>query len=510
MTGGWGLSDWRLGCAWVGVGLGVAGGGQVVEVAGAELVFADQFEEGATVFAGFTGGLADVAVVAGEQFGQVTAFEAADQVGFLLMEGGAGRGFGRAVVEHELFGAEAVGVREQDGAFDDVFQFADIAGPGVGLEAGEGGGGEVGDGALEIDGVFAGEVLGEQGDVLAAVAEGWEVEGEDVEAVEEVGAEAVGAAGFVEVGVGGGDDADIGLAGFLGAEAAELLFLEEAEEFDLGGQGEAVDFVEEEGAGLGQFDEAGAAAGGAGEGAGFVAEEFVFDQVVGDGAAVDGDEGFVGAGAEVVDGAGEDLLAGAGFTGDEDAGVALGDGRDLAEFGEEGWALADDMAEAEAGFEFLDGAVGFGGVEVAEEAGEDIGAAEGRGEVVAEAGAEGGEEVVGGEGGVDEDPGDRGEIGDGGRGGGALEAGEAGGDDEDADGWAEGMEEALEAGGEVRWGVGAGEDGFEVGMEACLGLREGAGEVGGFEGWAEVGQEHGAFRHEARGWDQSRWLGRKE
>lgn len=167
---------------------------------------------------------------------------------------------------------------------------------------------------MEFDGVLAGEVLGEEGDILAAVAEWGEVEGEDVEAVEEVGAEAVGAAGFVEVGIGGGDDADIGLAGFLGAEAAELLFLEEAEEFDLGWEGEAVDFVEEEGAGFGEFDEAGAAGGGAGKGTGFMAEQFVFDEFVGDGAAVDGDERFAGAGAEVVNGAGEDFLAGAGFT----------------------------------------------------------------------------------------------------------------------------------------------------------------------------------------------------
>lgn len=79
--------------------------------------------------------------------------------------------------------------------------------------------------------------------------------------------------------------------------------------------------------------------------------------------------------------------------------------------------MADDMSEAEGGFEFLDGAVGLGGVEVAEEAGEDVGAAEGRGEVVAEAGAQGGEEVVGGEEGIDEHPGDAGQVGDGWRGG---------------------------------------------------------------------------------------------
>src|SRR5262249_53334119 len=73
---------------------------------------------------------------------------------------------------------------------------------------------------------------------------------------------------------------------------------------------------------------------GAGEGAAAVAEELAFDEVAGDGGAVEGDEGLVGAGGVGMNGAGDDFLAGAALAGDEDvdgrAGDALGEGPDSA------------------------------------------------------------------------------------------------------------------------------------------------------------------------------------
>ena len=50
---------------------------------------------------------------------------------------------------------------------------------------------------------------------------------------------------------------------------------------------------------------------GAGEGAAAVAEELAFEQVAWDGGAVEGDEGLLGSVREVMNGAGEDFLAGA-------------------------------------------------------------------------------------------------------------------------------------------------------------------------------------------------------
>jgi hypothetical protein len=52
---------------------------------------------------------------------------------------------------------------------------------------------------------------------------------------------------------------------------------------------------------------------GAGEGTAPVAEQVAFEELAGDGGAVNGDERFLGAIGEGVDGTGEDFLAGAAF-----------------------------------------------------------------------------------------------------------------------------------------------------------------------------------------------------
>ena len=57
------------------------------------------------------------------------------------------------------------------------------------------------------------------------------------------------------------------------------------------------DFVEQQGAAVGLLELADAAGDGAGEGALLVAEQFGFQQVLGDGGAVDGDERLVARGA---------------------------------------------------------------------------------------------------------------------------------------------------------------------------------------------------------------------
>src|SRR5205814_10046362 len=93
------------------------------------------------------------------------------------------------------------------------------------------------------------------------------------------------------------------------------------------------DLVEKEGAVAGGADEAGLIAVGAGEGAAAMAEQMAFEELARNGGAVDGDERFLRAVGEGMNGAGEDFLAGAAFTGDEDtdggAGDALGKGHQL-------------------------------------------------------------------------------------------------------------------------------------------------------------------------------------
>ena len=92
---------------------------------------------------------------------------------------------------------------------------------------------------------------------------------------------------------------------------------------------------------------------GAGEGALLVAEELALQQARGDGRAVELDEGALPARAEIVDGAGDELLAGAGLPADEDGGVGRRDGFDLLEDLAQGGACRDDLLEVVLGADLV-------------------------------------------------------------------------------------------------------------------------------------------------------------
>ena len=77
-----------------------------------------------------------------------------------------------------------------------------------------------------------------------------------------------------------------------------------------------------------------------------MAEEFGLDEVLGDGGAFELEEDAVGAGAFGVHGAGDELLAGAGFAEDEDAAVGGGHEADLAAERPGGDAVAGDVRAA--------------------------------------------------------------------------------------------------------------------------------------------------------------------
>ena len=186
-------------------------------------------------------------------------------------------------------------------------------------------------------------MLGEDEDVAFALAQRGDFDDVEGEAVQEVGAEFVLGGEGGEVGVGGGDDSDVGGDGFVAADALEGAVFDDAEEFFLDGCGGVADFVEEEGAAVGGFEAGEAAAGGAGEGAGFVAEEFGVEDAFGEGAAVEGEVGAVPAWGEEFEAVGDDFLSGAAFTRDEDRAIEGGEGGDVGEHGLEGGGFADGV-----------------------------------------------------------------------------------------------------------------------------------------------------------------------
>src|SRR5207244_10296081 len=84
---------------------------------------------------------------------------------------------------------------------------------------------------------------------------------------------------------------------------------------------DALPIFEEDGAAVGELEHAGALPDRARERAPLVTEHLGLEQLGGDGAAVDRYEGAIGARARGVDGARDQLLAGAALAHDEDGGV---------------------------------------------------------------------------------------------------------------------------------------------------------------------------------------------
>ncbi len=139
------------------------------------------------------------------------------------------------------------------------------------------------------------DVLGQWRDVLGAVAERRDDDPGDVEAVVQVLAEPAGGDLLGQVAVGGRDDAGVGAEGLGPADALELPLLEDAEDLGLGRLRQLAHLVEEDRAASGTLEPAGLLAIGAGEGAALVAEELALDQALGQGPAIDPDEGTGGA-----------------------------------------------------------------------------------------------------------------------------------------------------------------------------------------------------------------------
>ena len=154
--------------------------------------------------------------------------------------------------------------------------------------------------------------------VLQALAQRRHPDREDVEAVVEVLAELAVLDQLDHVAVGGRDQAEVDLDRLLGADRIDLALLQRAQQLDLGVERQLADLVEEQRAAVGFLELADALVDGAGERALLVAEQDALDQVLGDGAAVDGDERLAGALALALDGARDQLLADAAFALDQD------------------------------------------------------------------------------------------------------------------------------------------------------------------------------------------------
>ena len=248
--------------------------------------------------------------------------------------GRGGRGWARECFaggenQTHIFGAYGILAGEEDETLDNVAEFANIAGPGIAAQFCDSFVGE----DLFFPAVLLGDLLrkvsDESGKIFQAFTQGRQGKGKDEDAVKEIAAKFIFLDQVFEVAVRGDDDANIDLDGLVATDALDFAFFQDAEKFGLHGDGHVANFIEKKRAAFGLFEFAGVAAGRAGEGALFVAEQLGFDELGRDGSAIQSDESVFVARGFFVDGAGDEFFAGAGFAEDADAGFAGGDAIDL-------------------------------------------------------------------------------------------------------------------------------------------------------------------------------------
>src|ERR1051326_392037 len=189
------------------------------------------------------------------------------------------------------------------------------------------------------------EEMGEERDILEALAQRRDLAGEDGEAVVEVLAHLPVLNGLLRIAVRRGDDARIDVDLLVAADAPELALLEHAQELDLQLDRHLRDLVEEHRPALGQLEVALAALDGVRERALLMAEDLRLDQRRRDRAAVEGDERFVAPARKRVDRVRHDLLARARLADDEDVRVGVRDHLDLFEELLHPRRLADQVPE---------------------------------------------------------------------------------------------------------------------------------------------------------------------
>src|SRR5262249_10913637 len=143
------------------------------------------------------------------------------------------------------------------------------------------------------------EVAGEDGDIFDALAQRRHVHLHGAQAEVEVLAEAAFGYGVGQVAIGGGDDAQVQFEHLVGPDPLHLVFLENAQQFHLDGEGQVGDLVEEDRAAVGNLELSGARFDGAGKRAAFVSEQLAFGEVGRDGRAVDAHHRAVAARAEI-------------------------------------------------------------------------------------------------------------------------------------------------------------------------------------------------------------------
>ena len=155
---------------------------------------------------------------------------------------------------------------------------------------------------------------GQQRNVFTAHAQWRNRQVKHIQAVIQILAKSSISHGLTQVAVGGGNNPHIHPLRLLGPHPRHFTLLQHPQQADLGIEGHIADFIQKNGAAIGQFElPRRASTRRAGKGPFDMTEEFALHQITGDGAAIDRHEGATGPLAGIVDSLGEEFFAGAAF-----------------------------------------------------------------------------------------------------------------------------------------------------------------------------------------------------
>src|SRR5581483_2710175 len=231
-------------------------------------------------------------------------------------------------VEAQIFGAHHAARSQNDGALHHVLKLAHVAGPRIALQHLHRSGIDAVHRLLEELCIVAQEMFRDRRNVFEAILQRRRLNAHHVDAVVEILAELAFRNELGQILMGSEDQAGAKRNEAVRTQPAELHLLQHAQQLDLRVQAQIADFVEEERAVAGLLEVAFARTHGAGKSALLMAEELSFDEGFRNRAARDGDERLARTGAEIVNGARDQLLAGSAFAGDQHGGIEIGDAAD--------------------------------------------------------------------------------------------------------------------------------------------------------------------------------------
>src|SRR4029450_3991006 len=160
--------------------------------------------------------------------------------------------------------------------------------------------------------------LRNRADLQEPLAQRWDLQRDPVEAIVEIGAEALLPDLLDEIAVGGGDEADVDRPRAHAADAHDLLGLEGPQQRSLRRARHLTDLVEKARPAVRELQQAGLGRLGVREGAALVSEQLALAQALGEATAVQAEKRLARALRAAVDRLGEDLLPDAGLAEDED------------------------------------------------------------------------------------------------------------------------------------------------------------------------------------------------